>query len=102
MQRRRRDALVGLAVATHGRVGGQAFDLHAAPLEHYQALFSGGNSVGPYIRNSLIAAGVSTIIAVVLGCLAGYGLARSRFRGKDHVAFWIISQRMAPSSCRCS
>jgi multiple sugar transport system permease protein len=65
-------------------------------LDHYQALFSGGNSIGPYIRNSLIAAGVSTVIAVVLGCLAGYGLARSRFRGKDHVAFWIISQRMAP------
>jgi multiple sugar transport system permease protein len=65
-------------------------------LDHYDALFSGGNNIGPYIRNSLIAAGVSTVIAVVLGCLAGYGLARSRFRGKDHVAFWIISQRMAP------
>jgi multiple sugar transport system permease protein len=65
-------------------------------LEHYDALFSGGNNIGPYIRNSLIAAGISTVIAVALGCLAGYGLARSRFRGKDHVAFWIISQRMAP------
>jgi multiple sugar transport system permease protein len=65
-------------------------------LEHYKALFSGGNNIGPFIRNSVIAAGVSTVIAVVLGCLAGYGLARSRFRGKDHVAFWIISQRMAP------
>jgi multiple sugar transport system permease protein len=65
-------------------------------LEHYDALFSGGNDISPYIRNSLLAAGVSTVIAVVLGCLAGYGLARSRFRGKDHVAFWIISQRMAP------
>jgi multiple sugar transport system permease protein len=65
-------------------------------LEHYEALFSGGNNIGPYIRNSLVAAGVSTVIAVILGCLAGYGLARSRFRGKDHVAFWIISQRMAP------
>jgi multiple sugar transport system permease protein len=65
-------------------------------LEHYKALFSGGNNIGPYIRNSLIAAGASTVIEVVLGCLAGYGLARSRFRGKDHVAFWIISQRMAP------
>ena len=65
-------------------------------LEHYEALFSGGNNIGPYIRNSLLAAGISTVIAVVLGCLAGYGLARSRFRGKDHVAFWIISQRMAP------
>jgi multiple sugar transport system permease protein len=65
-------------------------------LEHYDALFSGGNNIGPYIRNSLLAAGISTVIAVALGCLAGYGLARSRFRGKDHVAFWIISQRMAP------
>ena len=68
----------------------------APTFEHYEALFSGGNNIGPYIRNSLLAAGISTIIAVVLGCLAGYGLARSRFRGKDHVAFWIISQRMAP------
>lgn len=65
-------------------------------LDHYKALFSGGNDIAPFIRNSIIAAGVSTIIAVALGCLAGYGLARSRFRGKDHVAFWIISQRMAP------
>ena len=65
-------------------------------LEHYDALFSGGNDIGPFIRNSVFAAGVSTVIAVVLGCLAGYGLARSRFRGKDHVAFWIIAQRMAP------
>ena len=33
---------------------------------------------------------------MILGCLGGYGLARSSFRGKDNVAFWIISQRMAP------
>jgi len=65
-------------------------------LEHYRALFSGGNDIGPYIANSLVAAGASTLIAVGLGALAGYGLARSRFRGKDHVAFWIISTRMAP------
>jgi multiple sugar transport system permease protein len=65
-------------------------------LEHYDALFSGGNNIGPYIQNSLLAAGISTVIAVSLGCLAGYGLARTRFRGKEHVAFWIISQRMAP------
>jgi multiple sugar transport system permease protein len=68
----------------------------APTLDHYQALFSGGNDIGPYIRNSFVAAGVSTIIAVALGSMAGYGLARSKFRGKDHVAFWIISTRMAP------
>jgi multiple sugar transport system permease protein len=65
-------------------------------LDHYRDLFSGGNDIAPYIVNSGIAAGVSTIIAVALGCLAGYGLARSQFRGKDHVSFWIISTRMAP------
>ncbi|HWM09128.1 MAG TPA: carbohydrate ABC transporter permease [Solirubrobacteraceae bacterium] len=65
-------------------------------LEHYEALFTGGNDIAPYIQNSLLAAGASTIIAVALGCLGGYGLARSTFRGKEHVAFWIIAQRMAP------
>jgi multiple sugar transport system permease protein len=65
-------------------------------LDHYRALFSGGNNVGNYIVNSLVAAGASTLIAVALGTVAGYGLARSSFRGKDHVAFWIISTRMAP------
>ncbi len=64
-------------------------------MQHYNALFSGGN-LGSYIVNSALAAGISTIIAVGLGCLAGYGLARSHFRGKQHVAFWIISTRMAP------
>lgn len=39
---------------------------------------------------------MSTVIAVALGAMAGYGLSRSQFRGKDHVAFWIISTRMAP------
>ena len=63
-------------------------------LEHYGLLFESG--LWGYVQNSLLAAGISTIIAVVLGCLAGYGLSRARFRGKDHVAFWIISTRMAP------
>jgi multiple sugar transport system permease protein len=65
-------------------------------LEHYEKLIGGSNDISGYFVNSVLAAGISTIIAVVLGSLAGYGLARSRFRGKDHVAFWIISTRMAP------
>jgi len=65
-------------------------------LAHHRSLFGGANDIGGYAVNSIVAAGASTIIAVGLGALAGYGLARSRFRGKDHVAFWIISTRMAP------
>lgn len=64
-------------------------------MQHYISLFTGGN-LGAYFLNSVLAAGFSTVIAVSLGCLAGYGLARSHFRGKRHVAFWIISTRMAP------
>jgi multiple sugar transport system permease protein len=65
-------------------------------LQHYQGLFTGSNSLGGYVKNSLLAAGISTIISVALACLAGYGLARSHFRGKQHLSFWIISTRMAP------
>jgi multiple sugar transport system permease protein len=80
-----------------GAITASTPDLSFAPtLEHYRALFSGGNEIGPYIRNSLVASIVSTVIAVGLGALGGYGLARSDFRGKQHVAFWIISTRMAP------
>jgi multiple sugar transport system permease protein len=65
-------------------------------LANYASLFFGGNNLLSYIRSSVLAAGISTIIATTLGCLAGYGLARSSFRGKRHLAFWIISTRMAP------
>jgi multiple sugar transport system permease protein len=65
-------------------------------LVNYIGLVSGGNNVLTYFRSSILAAGISTIIATTLGCFAGYGLARSNFRGKRHLAFWIISTRMAP------
>jgi multiple sugar transport system permease protein len=65
-------------------------------LEHYRGLFTGGNHVDRYLVNSLIAAGVSSVIATTLGALGGFGLSRSTMRGKRHLAFWIISTRMAP------
>jgi multiple sugar transport system permease protein len=65
-------------------------------LENYISLVSGGNNLLSYFRSSILAAGISTIIATTLGCFAGYGLARLDFRGKRHLAFWIISTRMAP------
>jgi multiple sugar transport system permease protein len=65
-------------------------------LVNYTSLVSGGNNVLTYFRSSVLAAGISTIIATTLGCLAGYGLARGNFRAKKHLAFWIISTRMAP------
>ena len=49
-----------------------------------------------YVVNSLIAALSSTAIAVFLGSLAGYGLARGKIRRKNDLAFWMITTRMAP------
>lgn len=59
------------------------------------ALF-GGNSVMPYLVNSAIISGTSTVFATLLGAMAAYGLARFTFRGREDLGFWILSTRMAP------
>jgi len=65
-------------------------------VEHYASLLSGANNLWHYVFNSLLIVGVSTFIALVLGCMAGFGLSHLRAKGKKHLAFWIISTRMAP------
>jgi multiple sugar transport system permease protein len=68
-------------------VGSHVHWLPARPtLERYRAIFtsaSGGDNVAGNFRvamlNSLIVAGSTTIISLVLGCLGGYAFARLRF-----------------------
>jgi len=50
----------------------------------------------PGVMNSLIVGVVSTALAVSIGTLAAYALERYRFRGREDVAFFILSQRMMP------
>jgi multiple sugar transport system permease protein len=45
--------------------------------------------------NSLIISGSATVIAILLGAIAGYGFARYRIGG-FHLPFWILSTRMMP------
>jgi multiple sugar transport system permease protein len=47
------------------------------------------------VWNSLVTAGVSTAIAMVLGTLCAYGIVRFR-TGGEHLATWILSQRLLP------
>lgn len=68
----------------------------APSLDNYTGLFTGANNLTPYLWHSVLAAGFSAVLAVGLGALAGYGLARTGMRGKKHLSFWIISTRMAP------
>jgi multiple sugar transport system permease protein len=45
------------------------------------------------LKNSLIVALVTTVIALIIGTAAAYSMARFRTGGK-HLAFWFLSQRM--------
>lgn len=49
-----------------------------------------------YLWNSLIASVSSVIIAVFLGSLAGYAIARGKLPRRKDIAFWMITTRMAP------
>ncbi|WP_271574925.1 carbohydrate ABC transporter permease [Bradyrhizobium sp. CCBAU 11361] len=60
---------------------------------NYYVLFKDGDVLA--ILNSLILAGVSSGIAIVLGTLCAYSIARFGTGGKN-LAMWIISQRMIP------
>jgi multiple sugar transport system permease protein len=70
--------------------------LFTPTLDNYRNLFGGANDITPYLWHSVVAAGSATVLSLVLGTLAGYGLARSTMRNKDQLSFWIISTRMAP------
>ena len=49
-----------------------------------------------YALNSLIVASLNTLLCLMIGSMAAYGLARFKFRGADNLAFWILSIRMMP------
>ncbi|MDJ0969358.1 MAG: carbohydrate ABC transporter permease [Kiloniellales bacterium] len=61
--------------------------------DNFAVLFRDGDAVT--VWNSLFVAGVSTVLAMFLGTLCAYSLARFR-TGGDNLAVWIISQRMIP------
>ncbi len=66
-------------------------------LEHYHDAFF-VRSFGQYLSTSAIVAVLSTCLALTLGTLAAYGLARFKLRGKldQRLSLWILSTRMFP------
>jgi len=64
--------------------------------QYYRDMFVGSNPATGFLLNSVIVALGTMILSVSLGTLGGYGLSRLDLRGKKHLAFWIISTRMAP------
>jgi ABC-type glycerol-3-phosphate transport system permease component len=64
-------------------------------LDHYRALF-GDRSFWIPIRNSLIVAGSTTVVAVTVGAGCAYAIARLDFRGKTAVLVFVLAVSMFP------
>jgi multiple sugar transport system permease protein len=60
---------------------------------NYAVLFKDGDVIA--VWNSLVIAGLSTVLAMFFGTICAYSLVRFR-TGGDDLAIWIISQRMMP------
>ena len=67
-------------------------------LEGYRVLFE-QQDLGRYFANSVIVTLVSTALAVFIGALAAYSLARARlpFKLNGILAFWMLLTRMYPA-----
>jgi multiple sugar transport system permease protein len=64
-------------------------------LENYREVLGEGSFVR-YLTNSLIVGVVSTLITLLLGCMAAYGLARFRFSGRKTIAYTTLLLRTVP------
>jgi multiple sugar transport system permease protein len=64
-------------------------------LENYREVLGEGSFIR-YLTNSLIVGVVSTVITLVLGCMAAYGLARFRFKGRKTIAYTTLLLRTVP------
>lgn len=81
----------------------QQVDIFAAPLnflftptlENYRAVLE-EDKFDRYLGNSLFVGVVSTVITLVLGCMAAYGLARFRFKGRSTIAYTTLLLRTVP------
>jgi ABC-type glycerol-3-phosphate transport system permease component len=64
-------------------------------LDHYRALFAEREFWRP-IRNSLVVASATTMLAILAGTLAAYALTRLRFRGRTLLLACILASSMLP------
>jgi multiple sugar transport system permease protein len=69
--------------------------IFAPTLENYRAVLQ-EDKFDRYLGNSLFVGIVSTALTLVLGCMAAYGLARFRFKGRTSVAYATLLLRTVP------
>ena len=64
-------------------------------LENYRAVLQ-EDKFDRYLLNSLFVGVTSTLLTLILGCMAAYGLARFRFPGRHTVAYTTLLLRTVP------
>jgi multiple sugar transport system permease protein len=69
--------------------------LFAPTLENYRAVLQ-EDKLDVYLGNSLFVGVISTLITLVIGCMAAYGLARFRFTGRTTLAYTTLLLRTVP------
>lgn len=65
-------------------------------LDNFTGLFD-RLPIGQWFGNALLVAAITTVIAVVVNVLAGYALAKLRFRGRTVVLVVVLSTLMVPT-----
>ena len=65
-------------------------------IENYQKVFDSSTMFGQSLVNSLIVAGVTTAVALVIGIFAAYAIARLTFRFKSVILGVVIATSMFP------
>lgn len=65
-------------------------------LANYKEVFSSENNFQYALRNSVIVAGTTTILALLIGVFAAYALARLQFRSKKWVLGAVLATAMFP------
>jgi multiple sugar transport system permease protein len=82
------------------RTTNDIFDTSLLPttwsIESYLQVFDSSNNFGRALLNSLIVAGITTVLALLLGTFAAYAIARLNFRFKSAILAIIIATSMFP------
>lgn len=64
-------------------------------LDSYRSVFV-DKGFGRYLFNSIVVGLSSTLVAVTIGVLAAYAIARHKVPGSNHLMFFILSTRLGP------
>ena len=89
--------LVSLSLKAPDAIGTDKNFLPSDPtFQNYEDLFTGESDFPEALRNSLLAAGGATLIAIILAAMAAYALARLNFSGKALILSGSLAIAMFP------